>query len=168
MLFSLAFRRAVGYGSGSTPSFFGGVRMTADHRLECLGWRVTDEGQRADGRYFALAKSCDQFVIAFADTRCEAWSAACFPLAKRRLACFAAISLLACAQLTCCSANRLHETLPSVGLLCPFLLMRQSHPAARFRTCPKPCRAIACFAALPSRIPALFYHTLGRITQGPL
>ena len=78
VLFSLAFRRAVGYGSGSTPSFFGGVRMTtAEHQLECLGWRATDEGQRADGRYFVLAKSCDQFVIAFADTSHAAWSAAC-------------------------------------------------------------------------------------------
>ena len=49
--------------------------MTA--QLECLGWRVLDEGRQEDGRYCVLAKSCGHYVIALADTRHAAWSAAC-------------------------------------------------------------------------------------------
>ena len=65
-------------GSLTTPSFFDGVRMTtAIQRLENLGYRVLDEGRQEDGRYCVLAKSCGHFVIAFADSRKEAWAAVC-------------------------------------------------------------------------------------------
>jgi len=46
-------------------------------KLECLGWKTLDEGQEEDGRYCVFAESCGHFVIAFADTRSEAWSAVC-------------------------------------------------------------------------------------------
>jgi len=49
----------------------------ATQRLELLGWKALDEGRQEDGRYCVLAKSCGHFLIAFADTRGEAWSAAC-------------------------------------------------------------------------------------------
>jgi len=62
------------------PILFRGTGMTTDqlhHRLECLGWRVINEGRQEDDRYYVLAKSCQHYVIALADTRCAAWSAAC-------------------------------------------------------------------------------------------
>jgi len=46
-------------------------------RLEYLGWKALDEGRQEDGRYCLLAESCGHFAIAFADTRDEAWAAAC-------------------------------------------------------------------------------------------
>jgi hypothetical protein len=49
----------------------------ATKRLEHLGWKALDEGRQEDGRYCLLAESCGHFIIAFADTRREAWSAAC-------------------------------------------------------------------------------------------
>jgi hypothetical protein len=50
-----------------------------DHRnttaaMSRLG--ALDEGQQEDGRYCLLAKSCGHFIVAFADTRKEAWAAA--------------------------------------------------------------------------------------------
>jgi len=54
------------------------ARMTTKiQRLESLSYRVIDEGRQEDGRYCVLAKSCGHYVIAFADTRREAWAAAC-------------------------------------------------------------------------------------------
>ena len=60
--------------------FFLDTKMTTDqlhHRLECVGWRAIEEGRQEDGRYCVLAKSCEHYIVAFADTRCAAWSAAC-------------------------------------------------------------------------------------------
>ena len=41
------------------------------------GWNVSAGGHLTkgteDGRCCVLAKSCGHFLIAFADTRCEAW-----------------------------------------------------------------------------------------------
>ena len=54
-----------------------GVKLTVTTQLELLGWRVLDEGRQEDGRYCLLAKSCGHFLIALADTRNQAWSAAC-------------------------------------------------------------------------------------------
>ena len=51
--------------------------MTTEiQRLELLGWKTLDEGRQEDGRYCVLAKSCGHFIVAFADTRREAWVAA--------------------------------------------------------------------------------------------
>ena len=50
---------------------------TQIQRLELLGWKALDEGRQEDGRYCLLAKSCGHFIISFADTRNEAWLAAC-------------------------------------------------------------------------------------------
>ena len=52
------------------------AQMTTKH-LESLGWHSIDEGRQEDGRYCLLAMSCGHFVIAFADSRNDAWSAAC-------------------------------------------------------------------------------------------
>jgi hypothetical protein len=46
-------------------------------RLELLGWKALDEGRQEDGRYRVLAESCGHYIIAIADTRRAAWSAAC-------------------------------------------------------------------------------------------
>jgi hypothetical protein len=55
------------------------ARMTSEllcHRLELLGWKALDEGRQEDGRYCILVESCGHFVLAFADTRSEALTAA--------------------------------------------------------------------------------------------
>ena len=44
-------------------------------QLECLGWKVLEEGQQAD-RWYVLAASCGHTILAFADARREAESAA--------------------------------------------------------------------------------------------
>lgn len=54
--------------------------LTAElrHRLRCLGWKTFDrERQTRDGRWWVYATSCGHTIIAFADSRREAWSAAC-------------------------------------------------------------------------------------------
>jgi hypothetical protein len=52
--------------------------MTTEiQRLQCLGWKALDEGRDEDGRYCLLAESCGHFIISCADTRREAWAAAC-------------------------------------------------------------------------------------------
>jgi hypothetical protein len=61
---------------GSTPFFIDGVRVTTEtQRLECLGWRVLDEGRDEDGRWCILAERCGHFAISFAPARNEAWVA---------------------------------------------------------------------------------------------
>lgn len=50
---------------------------TEQHRLECLGWRVIEEGRQEDGRYYVLAKSCGHFIVGLGDTRAETYSAVC-------------------------------------------------------------------------------------------
>ena len=45
------------------------------HQLACLGWKVLNEGQQADG-WYVLAASCGHTVLAIADTRRAAESAA--------------------------------------------------------------------------------------------
>jgi hypothetical protein len=47
------------------------------HQLECLGWKVLKEDGQPDGAYHILAQSCNDFILAFANTSDEAWSAAC-------------------------------------------------------------------------------------------
>lgn len=46
------------------------------HDLELIGWRTLGEGPLHDGRYCVLARSCGHFIIAFADVRRAAFSAA--------------------------------------------------------------------------------------------
>ena len=47
-------------------------------RLRCLGWKTCDDGRRLEsGRWSLFAKSCGHTLVAIADTRKEAWSAAC-------------------------------------------------------------------------------------------
>ena len=46
---------------------------TETRRLELVCWHVLDEGRLEDGRWCVLAKSCEHFIISFADTRSEAW-----------------------------------------------------------------------------------------------
>jgi len=46
------------------------------HFLTCLGWKAIYDDRR-DGRWCVCAASCGHTVIAIADTREEAWLAAC-------------------------------------------------------------------------------------------
>jgi len=47
------------------------------HFLTCLGWKTFHDGRGKDGRWCVCATSCGHTVIAIADTREDAWSAAC-------------------------------------------------------------------------------------------
>jgi hypothetical protein len=48
------------------------------NRLSCLGWKTFDNGrQLANGRWWLFAQSCRHTIVALADSRQEAWSAAC-------------------------------------------------------------------------------------------
>jgi hypothetical protein len=48
------------------------------HRLQCLGWKVFDEGRRLEnGQWCLLAVSCGHTLIVLGDTRREVWSAVC-------------------------------------------------------------------------------------------
>lgn len=48
------------------------------HRLRCLGWKTFDNGRQvADRRWWVFAQSCGHTVVSLADSRSEAWSAAC-------------------------------------------------------------------------------------------
>ena len=53
------------------------AKQMATKQLENLGWKLLDEGRDEYGRYCVLAESCGHFIITFADTRTEAWRAAC-------------------------------------------------------------------------------------------
>ena len=53
------------------------------HRLRCLGWKVRELGAQDNGQWALLATSCGHTILAFANTRNNAWSAAC--LAAMRL-----------------------------------------------------------------------------------
>jgi len=46
------------------------------HRLNCLGWKVIDEWRQSD-RWYLFAKSCGHTIVTIADSRFEAWLAAC-------------------------------------------------------------------------------------------
>ena len=80
MLFAHLFAEVLGAVLGFGTPFLFGIRMTTEallHRLECLGWKLLAGGQRPDGRWWQTATSCGHTVVALADTRHEAWSAAC-------------------------------------------------------------------------------------------
>lgn len=60
--------------------FVGRLHMTTEtlcHRLQCLGWKPLDEKRQSDGSWCVLAVSCGHAILAFADSRQQAWSVAC-------------------------------------------------------------------------------------------
>lgn len=75
MLFVRALRGASGAVLWIGTPFLLGVRVTNEQRLSHLGWKLLGEGQHEDGRWCVLAKSCGQFILAFAKSYPEAWSA---------------------------------------------------------------------------------------------
>lgn len=79
VLFCTPFRRGClsSLASALLFSLTGSCVTTDIQQLESLGWKALDEGRQEDGRYCLLAESCGHFIIAFADTRSEAWAAAC-------------------------------------------------------------------------------------------
>jgi hypothetical protein len=46
-------------------------------RLQNLGWRSIKDGRQAGGCWCVFAVSCGQAILAFANSRQEAWDAVC-------------------------------------------------------------------------------------------
>jgi len=58
------------------PGFMSTGTMPPNRPTTCLGWKAIYHGGQ-NGRWSVCAASCGQTVVAIADTREEAWSAAC-------------------------------------------------------------------------------------------
>ncbi len=60
-----------------TPFWFAPMTTRQFHHdLELIGWRTLGEGRLNDGRYRVIARSCGHFIVAYADRRMAAFSAA--------------------------------------------------------------------------------------------